>query len=206
MEKLNRTIIAVAIIAILLLLLFLQSMERRAWKNKAIIATGNYEAEVLNGLHEADGFTRTLKLTEEQFAQREDAYLDSLNELMDDKIELSRVLRLTQFRLSRKTQNTVEWRDSLVMGDTIRVGRIISSKDSCLSVSVFEPANSDSAFVSTFLSIKGSVIVYEGNRSKQAKLFGMNLFRYGKRITSAKMNTNCDEADVIIQDIEVIKQ
>lgn len=199
-------ILVVIICAILLGVIFLLTLERNAWKHKAIIANENYEAQLLNSKQLANGHTRTLQLTKDQFKEREGAYLDSINELSDEKIKLSHVLRLTKFKLSKKQQTRVEWRDSLIAGDTIRVGRTIAVTDSCLSVNVFEPEGSDTAYVDLQLDIKASVVVYEGKRSKQAKLFGLNLFRYGKRITSAKMNTNCENASIIIDDVEIINK
>lgn len=199
-------ILVVIICAILLGVIFFLTAERESWKHKAIIANENYEAQLLSSKKLANGYTRTLLLTEVQFKEREKSYLDSLNKLSDDKIKLAHVLRLTKFELIKKQQTRVEWRDSLIAGDTIRVGRTIAVTDSCLSIEVFEPEASDTAYVSSFLDIKASVIVYEGKRTNQAKLFGINLFRYGKRITSAKMDTNCDNASIIIEDIEIINK
>jgi hypothetical protein len=199
-------ILVVIICAILLGVIFLLTLERNAWKHKAIIANENYEAELLNSKQLNDGHARTLQLTQDQFKEREGAYLDSINKLSDDKIKLANVLRLTKFQLSKKQQTRVEWRDSLIAGDTIRIGRTIADTDSCLSINVFEPESSDTAYVSSFLDIKASVIVYEGKRTNQVKLFGLNLFRYGKRITSAKMDTNCENASIIIEDVEIINK
>ena len=199
-------ILVVIICAILLGVIFFLTLERDAWKHKAIIANENFEAELLNSKRLNDGHARTLQLTQDQFKEREGTYLDSINKLSDDKIKLAHVLRLTKFELSKKQDVRVEWRDSLIAGDTVRIGRCVSVIDSCLSVNVFEPEGSDTAYVSSFLDIKASVIVYEGKRTNQAKIFGLNLFRYGKRITSAKMNTNCDNASIIIEDVEIINK
>jgi hypothetical protein len=199
-------ILMIIICAILLGVIFLLTLERESWKHKAIIANENYEAQLLNSKGLANGYTRTLQLTQDQFKEREGSYLDSINKLSDEKIKLAHVLRLTKFELSKKQQVRVEWRDSLIAGDTVRVGRCVSVMDSCLSINVFEPEGSDTAYVDLQLDIQASVIVYEGKRSKQAKLFGLNLFRYGKRITSAKMNTNCENASIIIDDVEIINK
>ena len=196
----------IIICAILLGVIFLLTLERESWKHKAIIANENYEAQLLSSKRLADGNARTLQLTQDQFKEREGAYLDSINKLSDEKIKLAHVLRLTKFELSKKQQVRVEWRDSLIAGDTIRVGRCVSVMDSCLSINVFEPEGSDTAYVDLQLDIQASVIVYEGKRSKQASLFGLNLFRYGKRITSAKMDTNCENASIIIDDVEIINK
>lgn len=199
-------ILVVIICAILLGVIFLLTLERNAWKHKAIIANENYEAELLNSKQLNDGHARTLQLTQDQFKEREGAYLDSLNKLSDDKIKLANVLRLTKFQLSKKQQTRVEWRDSLIAGDTIRIGRCVAVIDDCLSIDLFEPEGSDTVYVDLQLDIQASVIVYEGKRSKQVKLFGLNLFRYGKRITSAKMDTNCENASIIIEDVEIINK
>ena len=196
----------IIICAILLGVIFLLTLERESWKHKAIIANENYEAQLLKSKGLANGYTRTLQLTQDQFKEREGSYLDSINKLSDEKIKLAHVLRLTKFELSKKQQVRVEWRDSLIAGDTVRVGRCVSVMDSCLSINVFEPEGSDTAYVDLQLDIQASVIVYEGKRSKQASLFGLNLFRYGKRITSAKMDTNCENASIIIDDVEIIKK
>jgi len=201
----ERTLVAI-ICAILLGVIFLLTLERNAWKHKAIIANENYEAQLLSSKRLANGQTRTLQLTKDQFKEREGAYLDSINKLSDDKIKLAHVLRLTKFELSKKQQVRVEWRDSLIVGDTVRVGRCVAVTDSCLSIDIFEPEGSDTVYVDLQLDIQASVIVYEGKRSKQAKLFGLNLFRYGKRITSAKMDTNCENASIIIDDVEIINK
>ena len=201
----ERTLVVI-VCAILLGVIFFLTIERDAWKHKAIIANENYEAQLLSSKRLANGQTRTLQLTQDQFKEREGAYLDSINKLSDDKIKLAHVLRLTKFKLSKKQEVRVEWRDSLIAGDTIRVGRTIAVTDSCLSVNVFEPEGSDTAYVDLVLDIKASVIVYEGKRTNQVKLFGLNLFRYGKRITSAKMDTNCENASIIIDDVEIINK
>jgi hypothetical protein len=201
----ERTLVVI-ICTILIGVIFLLTLERDSWKHKAIIANENYEAELLNSKRLANGQTRTLQLTQDQFKEREGAYLDSINKLSDDKIKLSHVLRLTKFELSKKQQTRVEWRDSLIAGDTIRIGRCVSVIDDCLSIDLFEPEGSDTVYVDLELEIKSSVIVYEGKRSKQAKLFGINLFRYGKRITTAKMDTNCKNASIIIEDVEIINK
>ena len=201
----ERTLVVI-ICAILLGVIFFLTAERNAWKHKAIIANENYEAQLLSSKQLANGHTRTLLLTEDQFKEREESYLDSINKLSDDKIKLDNVLRMTKFELSKKQQVRVEWRDSLIVGDTIRIGRCVAVNDSCLSINLFEPEGSDTVYVDLVLDIKASVIVYEGKRSKQAKLFGLNLFRYGKRITSAKMDTNCENASIIIEDVEIINK
>ena len=201
----ERTLVVI-ICAILLGVIFFLTAERNAWKHKAIIANENYEAELLLSKKIANGQTRTLQLTKDQFKEREESYLDSINKLSDDKIKLDNVLRMTKFELSKKQQVRVEWRDSLIVGDTIRIGRCVAVNDTCLSINLFEPEGSDTVYVDLELDIKASVIVYEGKRSKQAKLFGLNLFRYGKRITSAKMDTNCENASIIIEDVEIINK
>jgi len=204
--KNRERILVVIICAILLGVIFFLTAERNAWKHKAIIANENYEAELLLSKKIANGQTRTLQLTQDQFKAREESYLDSINKLSDEKIKLSHVLRMTKFELSKKQQTRVEWRDSLIVGDTIRIGRCVAVNDSCLSINLFEPEGSDTVYVDLVLDIKASVIVYEGKRSKQVKLFGLNLFRYGKRITSAKMDTNCENASIIIEDVEIINK
>jgi hypothetical protein len=201
----ERTLVVI-ICAILLGVIFFLTIERDAWKHKAIIANENYEAQLLSSKQLANGQARTLQLTQDQFKEREGAYLDSLNKLSDEKIKLSHVLRMTKFELTKKQQTRVEWRDSLIAGDTIRIGRCVSVNDTCLSVNLFEPEGSDTVYVDLVLDIKASVIVYEGKRTNQVKLFGLNLFRYGKRITSAKMDTNCDNASIIIEDVEIINK
>jgi hypothetical protein len=201
----ERTLVAI-ICAILLGIIFFLTLERESWKHKAIIANENYESQLLSSKQLANGYTRTLLLTEDQFKDREGAYLDSINKLSDDKIKLAHVLRLTKFELSKKQQVRVEWRDSLIVGDTIRIGRCVAVNDSCLSINLFEPEGSDTVYVDLELEIKASVIVYEGKRTNQVKLFGLNLFRYGKRTTTAKMNTNCENASIIIDDVEIINK
>jgi len=201
----ERTLVVI-ICAILLGVIFFLTLERNAWKHKAIIANENYEAELLNSKQLNDGHTRTLLLTKDQFKEREGAYLDSINKLSDDKIKLAHVLRLTKFELSKKQQVRVEWRDSLIVGDTVRIGRCVAIDDSCLSINIFEPEGSDTVYVDLQLDIQASVIVYEGKRTNQVKLFGLNLFRYGKRTTTAKMNTNCENASIIIDDVEIINK
>jgi hypothetical protein len=201
----ERTLVAI-ICSILLGIIFLLTLERESWKHKAIIANENYEAQLLSSKQLANGYTRTLLLTQDQFKEREGTYLDSINKLSDDKIKLAHVLRLTKFELSKKQQTRVEWRDSLIAGDTVRIGRCVSIDDSCLSVKLFEPEGSDTVYVDLQLDIQASVIVYEGKRTNQVKLFGLNLFRYGKRTTSAKMNTNCENASIIIDDVEIINK
>jgi hypothetical protein len=202
----SRNIILYSVILVLIIICVSTCADRHAWREKAITAEANYEAEYLNSLHKSNGYTNTLNLTKEQFERREDGYLDSLNNILDENIKLSRVLRMTKFNINTKYSDRIIWRDSLILGDTIRLGRIISSKNECMAFDVFEPKGSDTTFVTSSLSVKGSVIVYKGKRNKQVRLFGVKLFRYGRRNTSAKMVTTCKDAEVFIQDVEVVKE
>jgi len=154
--------------------------------------------------HLEDGFAKTRKLTEEEFEQEYGAVIDSLDKLTDDKLKIARVLALTEFRLKHvRRDSKILWADSLIH-DTIPVGRKLLFADSCMKFKVYESNNPDSAafaVVSGEVDIKADIVFYEGKRSKQVSIFGLNIFRYGKRESDAQMFTNCGK--VHLRNLEV---
>lgn len=144
--------------------------------------------------HLADGFARTVKLTEQEFDREYGSLVDSLDKVSKEKIKVDRVLALTEFRLKHTRRDVrIAWMDSLVY-DTVSVGRKLLFTDSCMKFKLYEPNNPDSvgfAIVSGEVDINADIIFYEGKRRKQVKVFGLNLFRYGKRESDAKMFSNC---------------
>lgn len=209
MMAIKKNLLKIALLVVFLLLCFISGiyLSKAGWKKRAITAEDNYASSKIESQKLGDGFALTLKLTEEQFEAELNGYVDSINTLNDEKIKLSRILRFTQFQLEQERKNIkVETRDSFIYGDTVRIGRKAWLRDSCMSVEVFAPDTGSYVYFTTKLSIKGSLIVYEGLRRNQHTLFGMNIFRSGKRLTTAKMNTNCDGAELDVKDIEVIRK
>jgi hypothetical protein len=177
------------------------------WKNRAHIANENYESEMNNSRRLGEGFTKTLRLTEEQFAERESRYIDSLSKLSKDKLKLQRIVDFFKIELEKEKQNIkLAWRDSIRPGDSIRVGRLIKSLESCLNVSVFTPENDSFAYLSYKYTLDAALVVYQGKRTKDFKIGRFKLWRYGPRSLNAEMFTNCDSSKININHINIIKQ
>lgn len=154
----------------------------------------NNEAQAAERKHLEDGFAKTRLLTESEFEAEKGDLIDSLDKLTDAKLKVSRVLALTEFKLKHSFNRTkIQWLDSLIH-DTIPIGRKLSWADSCMKFNIYAPSHPDSldiAYVSGSIEIEADIVVYRGKRSKQVGLFGLNLFRYGKRETDAQMFSNC---------------
>jgi hypothetical protein len=177
------------------------------WKNRAHIANENYESELGNSKRLGEGFTKTLRLTEEQFAEREAGYIDSLSKLSKDKLRLQRVIDFFRIELEKEKNNIkLAWKDSIRPGDSVRVGRLIKSLESCLKVSVFTPENDSFAYLSYKYTLDAALVVYKGKRTKDFKIGKLRLWRYGPRSINAEMFTNCDSSIININHINIIKQ
>jgi hypothetical protein len=146
----------------------------------------------------ANGFSKTLILTEQQFANVYKKKLDSLNSLhKNEKIKLRRVISMLEIDLKYERSNVKTfWRDSFIFGDTTFLGRIIQFSDSCLSFDVYEPSGDSSkfAFVSGRLNLTLDAIIYNGKRRKNSRLFGWRLFN--GREQSVKVFSNCGQIEV----------
>jgi hypothetical protein len=197
------TIIAALVACVLFLLL-----DREALVQRAEIAEGNFNSLNESQQHLTDGFAKTLQLSEAQFEESQKKYVDSLNKVRKENIKLKHITDLTKFELSKANEFNAQWKDSTkIVHDTIPVlvGKKIVVKDSCLTVELFEATGSDTVTISTKLDLKGGLIFYKGKRVKQVSLFKLKLFRYGKRVPSAQMVTNCNDAAIRIENIQVIK-
>lgn len=181
---------------------FAKSLDVLRYENQRLRDNNDIAAEERK--HLEDGFAKTRKLTEEEFEQEYAAVIDSLDKLTDEKIKVARVLALTEFRLKHvRRDSKIMWNDSLIH-DTIPVGRKLLFSDSCMKFKVYESNNPDSAqyaVVSGEVDIKADIVFYEGKRRKQVSIFGLNLFRYGKRESDAQMFTNCGK--VHLRNLEV---
>ena len=201
--KKNITIILALLLGISILFSFGFYSAYRKSKQAREIAEDNFRS---TRVKDSTGFAITLQLTTDQFESELHGYVDSINKLNDEKIKLSRVLRFTQFELKKARENVrVQTRDSFIFGDTIRLGRKAWLRDSCMSVEVFAPDTGAYVYFTTKMNITGSVIVYRGKRRNQHEIFGLKLFRTGKRLTSAKLNTNCDGVQINLNDIEIVR-
>lgn len=177
------------------------------WRKNAKLQEGNYSALFIAHQKQGDGFALAQQLTKQQFDARVGGLLDSLKNLTKENIKLRHVNSLTMIELRKERENIKSLtRDSLIPGDTIRLGRLAMVMDSCLKVDVFIPDTGDVVYFSTKLRMKANLIMYEGKRRRQVKLLGLNLFRVGSRHTSAQLVTNCDSAKVDVQHIERIKK
>jgi hypothetical protein len=207
-NKLNYVLVGITAIAILLAIFFAAAYI--AGKHRINVLEDNATSYELEKKSLMDGFAYTQKLTQDEFKERYSGVIDSLNELRtSDKIKYNRVNSLLRLELNKERENIkVLTNDSLVYlkGDSIRIGRKGVLADSCLKVRVYAPDTSDYFMISTSLNLKADLVVYEGKRRTQHKLFGMNLFRSGKRLSTAKMFTNCDSANVEIRNIEIQKE
>jgi hypothetical protein len=208
MKKFWNVVKAVVLILLLLAICFAVGfgISKQKWKDRAILAEENVDALNLSQRQLGDGFALTQKVTRQQFEDELGAYIDSINSINAENIRLKQVLRLTRFELSKSISNrAVASTDTfLIEGtDTIIVGRKGVLKDNCFSVSVFVPDTGNVFYFDQVLDIQGSIVVYR-RRKHQVSVAGLKLFRYGKFVDRAVMNTNCDSITVNIEDIEVI--
>lgn len=200
-KHLNIILIIITVIALMFALGFYKAYKDS--KAARQVAEDNFKS---TRVKDSTGFAVTLRLTTDQLQQEIGVYLDSINKLNDEKIKLNKVLRFTQFELSKSRVNIpVLSTDTFRIHDTIPIGRKAFIRDSCMSVEVFAPDTGKYIYFTTKLNVTGSIIVYRGKRRNQHSIFGLNLFRTGARLTSAKMNTNCDGAAIEIKDIEIVK-
>lgn len=179
------------------------------WKWESARHESNYDALLENSIQERNGQAATLKLTREQFVKLRGHILDSLDKISPDRIKPRRVKSYASINIKDDNKNVkVQWRDSLVyVRDTVIKGRTLKFNDTCLNVTVYEPANPDSleyAYITTAIDISANLIVYRGKRTKQFSIFGWNIFKYGPREDKAKLFTNC--GNVKLEHIEIIEK
>jgi len=194
-------------VAIILFFLFGFSFAKwQHWKDEARRHENNWNASIMSAQNERNGFAIQQRLTKDQFDQKYGKLIDSLNRISKENIRLNRMLSFTRIELERQRLNVkIDWKDSLINGDTIRIGRKLMFRDSCVRFDVFYPTDSSYALVSSRLRIKADLLVYRGKRMKQFRPFGIGLWRYGPRQVNAEVFTNCDSASVKVENIEIVK-
>lgn len=167
----------------------------------------NYNAVEAARKQERNGYAITQHLTRQQFEEKYSSLLDSLNRERKDKIKLSRMLGISQIHIQKlKDSIRVDWHDSITPGKNIVAGRALRFDDACARFSVFYPTDSSYALISSEIDIRANVLLFRGERIKRARIFGINLWRYGPRQPSAQVITNCGDSTFIsVESVEVVK-
>lgn len=190
--------ILVVIVVILLMLLGYFISKYTSMADEYERERDNSEILMQESKHQRDGFTKTLIVTEQQFADHYKEKLDSLNKLhKNEKIKMRRVISMLEISLQHERNNVKEyWRDSIQSGDTTYLGRILQFSDSCLSFDVYEPKGDSAKFaiVSGRLNLELDAIIYNGKRRKNSRLFGWRIF--SGREQTVQVFSNCGEIQV----------
>jgi hypothetical protein len=193
---------------LVLLFLLVVSIDRcNTHKHEASLLSENLEAERISSQKLGDGYARELSLTRSQYEERLETVIDSLRRKHGKEMaKINRILSHTRIELRDARDNIrIAWRDSIIPGETIRVGRVIKSDHPCITVKVYQPENDSAAYLTYGFEINGELFVYKGKRTKDFRIFGRRIFRYGSRSTDAKMFVNCgDSVQVNIEQIRII--
>jgi len=196
-----------SIIAIVLFLAFLGSQwlleraasERDRWhKNYNSV---ELERDSINGL----AITRELSINELKESHEKD-----LKALMEENININRLLRLSKVGVKSGFKDVPKkWTpDTLYLPsnapfDSAMLGRFLKIDSSCVSIGIFEPEGSDTAYVSGHCQMNLTMAVYRGKRVRQHHLFGIPIFRSGPRQPTAKVIADCPDAKIHVTDIEI---
>ena len=201
----RRVFIAVTLYIVTVFFLVIAIDTCNAHKKASEVLGNNLEAERIINKKLGDGYAKELQITKAQYEERLGGVIDSLRKVHGREVaKISRILSHTRIELKDARENVrIEWRDSLVHGDTVRLGRVIKSDHPCITVKVFQPENDTAAYLTYGFEINGELFVYRGKRTKDFRIFGKKIFRYGNRSVDAKLFTNC--GDSVMVNIEQIK-
>jgi len=202
----KRTLI---LLGIIILLMFSTGIFFSWWqqeRSKSLIAETNYNSSI----KELSSKAITVQLTVDQLREQKGDLIDSLNKLSTANIKANRLLDLARMQIVKERNNVkTEWRDtgSVREGKYVKIGRKLRFADQCSSFDVFYPTDSSYALISSLINIKADLAVYQGKRSREAKLFRWTVFRYGPRQTEAELFTSCgDSAKITLEHIRVLKK
>ena len=158
------------------------------------------ERDSVNGI----AITRELTINELKESHEKD-----LKVLKEENININRLLRLSKVGVKSGFKDIPKkWTDTLYLPsgapfDSAMLGRFLKIDSSCVSIGIFEPEGSDTAYVSGHCQMNLTMAVYRGKRVRQHHLFGMPIFRSGPRQPTAKVITDCPGAKVHVTDIEI---
>lgn len=173
--------------------------ERNRWQQN--FNSMAMERDSVNGV----AITRELTINE-----LKDSHEKDLMTLKMENISLNRLLRFSKAKIGTGFKDVpAKWiTDTLYLPsgapfDSAMLGRFLKVDSSCVSIGIFEPKGSDTAYVSGHCDINLTLAVYRGKRVRQHHLFGMKLFRSGPRQPTAKAITDCPGAKVRVTDIKI---
>ena len=173
--------------------------ERNRWQK-------NYNSMLLER-DSVNGVAITRELT---INELKDGYEKELMVLKMENISINRLLRYSKAGIKTGFKDVPKkWKtDTLYLPsnapfDSAMLGRFLKIDSSCVSISIFEPDGSDTAYVSGNCDINLTLAVYRGKRTRQHHLFGMKLFRSGPRQPTAKAIADCPGAVINLTDIEI---
>lgn len=173
--------------------------ERNRWQQN--FNSMALERDSVNGI----AITRELTINE-----LKDSHEKELMTLKMENININRLLRYSKARVGTGFKDVpAKWKtDTLYLPsgapfDSAMLGRFLKVDSSCVSIGIFEPDGSDTAYVSGHCDINLTLAVYRGKRVRQHHLFGMKLFRTGPRQPTAKAITDCPGAKINLTDIEI---
>ena len=173
--------------------------ERNRWQQN--FNSMALERDSVNGI----AITRELTINE-----LKDSHEKELMTLKMENININRLLRYSKARVGTEFKDVpAKWKtDTLYLPsgapfDSAMLGRFLKVDSSCVSIGIFEPDGSDTAYVSGHCDINLTLAVYRGKRVRQHHLFGMKLFRSGPRQPTAKAITDCPGAKINLTDIEI---
>ena len=198
----KRLLVAIAIISLLITSLLWYSgflnEERNRWQK-------NYNSMLLER-DSVNGVAITRELT---INELKDGYEKDLMALKLENISINRLFRLSKAGIKTGFKDVPKkWIDTLYLPsgadfDSAMLGRFLKIDSSCVSIGIFEPEGSDTAYVSGHCDINLTLAVYRGKRTRQHHLFGLKLFRSGPRQPTAKAITDCPGAVINLTDIEI---
>lgn len=198
MNFLNARNIIVLVFLLSLLTLSITCNQLKFWKDKAETERSNHLAMEQMYLNADSSFAVRLQYEQDEFNTRYKHLADSLG------LKVGRIKEITKIKIRSKHDTLVLWRDSLISGDTVYVGKTIRIDEDCFGLMIFEPKDSNFVQVKSEMKLDGYVVIHKGKRINEAKLFGWTLFRYGKRKIETDGYINCKKSKFQIQNIQVI--
>lgn len=169
------------LIGIILILFFALGLVYRSglkWKDEAVRSSVNVAS--LTAEKGRTAIVQTLK--ESELKNRYGKIIDSL------EYRLNRVDGITTVRIKKEVRTVHTWRDSIVH-DTLRLGRVVQSVDSCIALNIFD--RGDTVEVSGNITIKADVIYHRGKRiAKWWKIWDWS------RYPMVTVHSNCGSVQV----------
>ena len=178
---------AVLILIILILFFALGLVYRTGlkWKDEAVRSSVNVAS--LTAEKGRTAIVQTLK--ESELKKRYGKVIDSL------EYRLKRVDGITTVRIKKEVRTVQAWRDSIVH-DTLRLGRVVQSVDSCFNLNIYDYG--DTVKVSGQISIKADVIYHRGKR-----IHPWWKFWDWSRYPIVTVHSNC--GSVLVESVRVVR-